>query len=61
MPRAALTSVVISSDSGAHKPVNGSTFPLKDKSGHTLTVYADGAVYDETAGKTVGIDSLTRA
>lgn len=37
-----------------------STAPVKSPSGHVITVYADYAVWDETAGKFVDYDLLDR-
>ena len=34
--------------------------PLKHPLGHTITIYSDNAVYDETDSKFIPVDSLTR-
>ena len=52
MARSIASNVTLSSAPSSTVPVvrPGGVFPVKHASGHTLTVFADGGIYDETAG-----------
>ncbi len=39
---------------------SGSAVCMKHPSGHTITVWGDGAVYDETSNGLINVDTLVR-
>jgi hypothetical protein len=60
------TNVSTSLATGGHvndehaKASSASVFPVKHPGGHVISVWSDGAVYDETSAKFVNIDTLVR-